>query len=222
MTEQEWLECAEPTRMLEFLRCKVSERKLRLFAVACCRQIWSLLVDDRSRKAVEIAEKFVDGMATADERQKAAENAHPVTMGCDTSRSGDSQLAAAYAPIYACESLNSELARFQDNGEYTAIDAALGTLVNCDDTEYPLLTIQLRCIVGNPFQSITLDRSRLTATALSIAQAIYEERAFDRLPILGDALEDAGCDNADILNHCRQPGEHVRGCWVIDLLLGKK
>jgi hypothetical protein len=54
-----------------------------------------------------------------------------------------------------------------------------------------------------------------------IGQAIYDERAFDRMPILADALEDAGCDNADILNHCREPGEHVRGCWVVDLLLGK-
>ena len=54
-----------------------------------------------------------------------------------------------------------------------------------------------------------------------LAQAIYDERAFDRLPILADALEDAGCTDAAILDHCRQPGEHVRGCWVVDLLLGK-
>ena len=57
---------------------------------------------------------------------------------------------------------------------------------------------------------------------VKVAAAIYDERAFDRMPILADALEDAGCDNADILNHCREPGEHVRGCWVLDLLLGKK
>jgi hypothetical protein len=55
-----------------------------------------------------------------------------------------------------------------------------------------------------------------------LAQSIYTDRAFDRMPILADALEDAGCDNADILNHCRQPGEHVRGCWAVDLILGKK
>ena len=58
-------------------------------------------------------------------------------------------------------------------------------------------------------------------TVHRVAQAIYDERAFERMPILADALEDAGCDNADILNHCRNGGEHVRGCWVIDLLLGK-
>ncbi len=59
------------------------------------------------------------------------------------------------------------------------------------------------------------------ATVRNIAKAIYDEQAFDRMPILADALEDAGCDNADILRHCREPGEHVRGCWVVDLLLGK-
>jgi len=57
--------------------------------------------------------------------------------------------------------------------------------------------------------------------APQIAQAIYDERDFDRLPILADALEDAGCDNTDLLNHCRQPGDHVRGCWAVDLVLGK-
>ena len=83
----------------------------------------------------------------------------------------------------------------------------------------------LRDIFGNPFCAVAVDRTWLAwndSTAMRIAQAIYDECAFDRLPILADALEDAGCDNADILNHCRQPGEHVRGCWVIDLLLGKE
>jgi hypothetical protein len=69
---------------------------------------------------------------------------------------------------------------------------------------------------------LTRQRSWLTGNVVGVAQAIYTDRAFDRLPILADALEDAGCDNADILNHCRHPGEHVRGCWVVDLLLGKE
>jgi hypothetical protein len=75
---------------------------------------------------------------------------------------------------------------------------------------------------GDPFHPMTADPAWPTPTVKQLAEAIYGERAFDRLPILADALEDAGCDNADILNHCRQPGEHARGCWVVDLLLGKK
>ena len=71
-----------------------------------------------------------------------------------------------------------------------------------------------------PFRSVSLRCSSLTAR--SLAESIYDDRAFDRLPILADALEDAGCTNRDILDHCRQPGEHVRGCWVVDLVLGKK
>jgi hypothetical protein len=79
----------------------------------------------------------------------------------------------------------------------------------------------LRDIFGNPFRPVTLAPAWLTSNVTALAQSIYTDRAFDRLPILADALEDAGCDNADILEHCRQPGEHVRGCWVVDLILGK-
>ena len=80
----------------------------------------------------------------------------------------------------------------------------------------------LRDIFGNPFRPVTLNPAWRTGNVTALAQSIYDDRAFDRMPILADALEDAGCDNADILNHCRQPGEHVRGCWVVDLVLGKE
>ena len=84
----------------------------------------------------------------------------------------------------------------------------------------------LRCIIHNPLPdpSPTLSIDLLSWNSgkiFNLAQGIYDERAFEHLPILADALEEAGCTNADILNHCRQPGEHVRGCWVVDLLLGK-
>jgi len=81
----------------------------------------------------------------------------------------------------------------------------------------------IRCIVGpRRFRHVTLDPSWLASPVPQLADSIYTDHAFDHLPILADALEDAGCTNADILNHCRQPGDHVRGCWVIDLLLAKK
>lgn len=79
----------------------------------------------------------------------------------------------------------------------------------------------LRDIFGNPFRPIAFNPAWRTATVKQLAEAIYEEKAVDRMPILGDALEEAGCSNADILNHCRQPGEHVKGCWVVDLILAK-
>ncbi len=81
---------------------------------------------------------------------------------------------------------------------------------------------QFRDVTGNPFRPVAVDPAWRTATAVGIAQAIYDDRAFDRLPILADALQDAGCENADILAHCRGDGPHVRGCWVVDLVLGKE
>jgi len=84
----------------------------------------------------------------------------------------------------------------------------------------------LRDIFGNPFQPLpTIDSSWLSWNDRSIrklAQAIYDDRTFDRLPILADALEESGCHNEDILAHCRAPGPHVRGCWIVDLVLGKE
>ncbi|WP_020475697.1 hypothetical protein [Zavarzinella formosa] len=80
----------------------------------------------------------------------------------------------------------------------------------------------IRDIFGNPFRPIAFDTAWRTADVLGIAEGIYDDRAFGRLPILADALEDAGCDDPDILSHCRGPGPHARGCWVVDLALGKE
>ncbi len=80
----------------------------------------------------------------------------------------------------------------------------------------------LRDIFGNPFRPISLNLSWLTPTVKQLAVAIYEQRQFDKMPLLGDALEEAGCDNEDVLQHCRGGGEHVRGCWVVDKVLGKE
>jgi hypothetical protein len=81
----------------------------------------------------------------------------------------------------------------------------------------------LRDIFGPlPFRAVTVDPRWLTSTAVALARTIYEDRAFDRLPILADALEEAGCDNTDVLSHLRGDGPHVRGCWVLDLVLGKE
>jgi hypothetical protein len=79
-----------------------------------------------------------------------------------------------------------------------------------------------RDILGNPFRPAAADPAWLTSTVAQLASGIYADRAFDRLPFLGDALEDAGCADRAILDHCRSPGPHVRGCWVVDLLLGKQ
>ena len=94
--------------------------------------------------------------------------------------------------------------------------------VNRESDELRHLAAVLRCILGNPFRLIPrIEPKWLTHAVVTLAQQIYADRAFDRLPILADALQDAGCENTDILDHCRGPGPHVRGCWVVDLVLGK-
>jgi hypothetical protein len=79
----------------------------------------------------------------------------------------------------------------------------------------------VREVLGNPFRAVALAPSWLTSDVVALATGIYEERAFDRMPILADALQDAGCESEEVLNHCRGQNEHWKGCWVADLLLGK-
>lgn len=117
--------------------------------------------------------------------------------------------------------------REQDSGviralQFAAREGTRGVRVGESRVEYQAQANLVRDIFGNPFQPVAADLAWLTSTVVSLATAIYDDRAFDRLPILADAREDAGCTQEEVLNHCRQPGVHVRGCWVLDLVLGKK
>jgi hypothetical protein len=80
----------------------------------------------------------------------------------------------------------------------------------------------LRDIFGNPFRPVAFAPEWRTDTAIALARTMYESREFSAMPILADALQDAGCDSDDVLSHCREPGDHVRGCWVVDLVLGRE
>jgi hypothetical protein len=221
MTEAEWQECRDPRPILEFLRGKASERKLRLFAVACCRRVWHLLVDERSREAVEVAERFADGGATDQELEAAKHNAWEFSLHIvhEDERFFDldqTVLDAADAPAWAAE---WSVDHGSDYGRcplrvIVATQRALGTAEGNAQADL------VRCVFGNPFRPVSLDPAWRTPAVLHLAQAIYD-RAFDQLPILADALEEAGCTSRDVLDHCRGPGPHVRGCWAVDLLLGK-
>jgi hypothetical protein len=205
MTEQEWLACADPQQMLEFLRGQASDRKLRLFAVACSRRVWSL-IDAQGRNAVEIAEKFADGLAGPDEMRAAR-------LACQ----GAGGQAAWYAAATNPEIAARNAARSAQAG--AANNAQLGT----DTSELLAQADLLRDIFGPlPFRAIDFDRSWLTTTVKALAQTIYTDRAFERYPILADEIEKAGCANPEILSHCCGPGPHVRGCWALDLVLGKE
>jgi hypothetical protein len=87
--------------------------------------------------------------------------------------------------------------------------------------ELPVQVAALRCIFGNPFRPVAFSPEWRTHTVVALARQVYESRDFGAMPILADALQEAGCDSEDILDHCRAEGHHVRGCWVVDLVLGK-
>jgi hypothetical protein len=224
MTESEWLVCTEPQRMLGFLFGNGSGRKFRLFAVACCRRLWELL-DENGRRAVEAAEGFADGLTDASELRDAAIRAHrrvdDFHVGVNLGGHGvvlTRDLAASEAVFIACSTLCGSI------GSGWVAQLAVSALGN--PAESVIQCHLLRDIIGSPFRLSPPVSTTVLAWndggIMKLARAIDDERAFDRLPILADALEDAGCGNAEILAHCRQPGEHVRGCLVIDLLLGKE
>jgi hypothetical protein len=246
MTEAEWLASKDPEKMLLAIRDSVSERKMRLFALACCRRIWDRITDPRCRAAVEFAERFVEVGVTRRKGRpavvKAARQAcreaddagyhsqnrpdHPARMidvnafhAALATVEGSAWFAAHLACGFSANTVGWEWIRDNQTEPFDWNPAA-------KEAEFRRQIPLLRDIFGDPFHpprpvsSMTLAWDN--GTVLKLAQSIYDERAFDRMPILADALEDAGCGDADILRHCREPGEHVRGCWVIDLLLGKE
>jgi hypothetical protein len=210
MTESEWSRCTDPQAMLDFLRAsrKLSERQARLFAVACCRRLWPLLTDERSRKAVEVAERYADGLANQKELRFAfscAADAYAYASSSHTAAAGAANAARPEAGYYA---------------RYVT-----------PRREHPAL---LRDLFGFiPFRpQPRIDLSWLAwkdGVVMRLAEAVYEEREMPsgrldnaRMAVLADALEEAGCDNQEILGHCRQQDAvHVRGCWLFDLLLNK-
>jgi hypothetical protein len=210
MTEAEWLAATDSADMVndlflvEDLPCEISKRRLLLFAAGCCRTALNHLDAVICGQAVEMAERFIEGGAT---REQVSEKQRQV----DEHKWAQPQ---SEQPFWFAVSSLCEM-----DGWQAAEDSSAPM------SDHPLLkataTNILRCVFGNPFRPVTIEPSWLTSDVRTLAEGIYQERAFDRMPILADALQDAGCDNDDILNHCRQPGEHVRGCWVVDLILGK-
>ena len=236
MTEAEWIAATDPYDMLMHFPAKWDHRKLWLFGCACLRRVWHLLKDQRSRCCVELAERFVDGQAS---EQEAGEVWDRFFAAADTETLEDFGGFDSYETIRnlvcfvdpgASLQIASEVA--EGVGGFAAQAVPVTPPATWSDTrtkEYRRAQREerasqvklLRDIFGNPFRSVSMDSSWLTPRVVELAHMIYDDRGFDRLPILADALEEAGCTDADILNHCRQPGEHVRGCWVVDLILGK-
>jgi hypothetical protein len=231
ISESKWCLYEDPTPMLVFLRDKVSERKLRLFAVACCRRIWNLIPDKPGHKAVEQAERYADGVASRQQLARARWACSPRAHLSRPPSERDHNWLAMLA-VLAC--VSNDVGNVEAVAMASAMAHADSLLVDAPATpttysqrqkhraqEHSYQASLLREVVGNPFRSVTFGPAGLTPAIEALADAIYGERAFDRMPVLGDALEEAGLNSIEVLGHCREPGEHVRGCWVLDALLGK-
>jgi hypothetical protein len=210
--------------MLDALRGKASDRKLRLFAVACCRRIWHLLIDTASRRAVEAAELFADEQISKEELQSAfvtGTSAMLAERGNLAYTSSGGGIGGPVTAAYITAFVGVDGYGAADGVASCAIRAATGNRGD-EWTERAKQAGILRDLFGPlHFRPVSLDPAWRTPAILHLAQAIYDDRAFDQFPILADALEEAGCTSRDVLDHCRGPGPHVRGCWVVDLVLGK-
>ena len=226
MTEQEWLACTDPREMLEALRAsgKASDRKLRLFACACCRLVWGSLIDQRSRGAVEVAERFADGLAGRGEMDAARPAAEAAFAGAEAFYQETVTTYGHYDREDECEAAEVAIASVA-RPVWPAVHALRGWVSFLRERKPRLL----RDIFGPiPFRLVSTSPGWQTPQVVALAQAAYDQRGLPagtldttRLAVLADALEDAGCADADLLGHLRGPGPHVRGCFEIDALLGK-
>lgn len=212
MTEAEWQAWTDPDPMLDFLHGRASDRKLRLFACGCCWRFVDWLDSDHDRRAIEFGEAIAEGKRPPQPYADAHIHGYDQDLG-EEDAYFTALGTACVAGVCAADRAHPE----KPSGEaWQAVH----------DQERESLCRLLRCIVGNPFRSTPpLPPSVLTwndGTVVKVATAIYDERFWDRLPILADALADAGCDDAELLGHLWGPGPHARGCWVVDLILGKE
>lgn len=224
MTEAEWQQCTDPRAMLAHLRNigKGTDRKLRLFAVACCRGVWDWMTDIRSRRGVLTAERFADGFADEEELALARERSE----GALTTVSQD-----GWHILHSAEAAHSCCAH---DMECSLLSILYGTR-NAVMTSVPYLIMGrravekataaeelrqitlLRDIFGNPFRSYRAP-DQLPSSVVQLAAALYNGQ--DCAFALIDALEEAG--HPQLAGHFREEKDHPKGCWVLDLLLGKE
>ena len=235
MTEAEWNACTDPAPMLAFLQTSgtASERKLRLFACACCRRLAPRYLHEASKNALKSGEWYADGKVSR--RTCEAAYAKGQLAVSEISMDGSSRnlamVHAAGAAAFASGTTSGSIAMAITNA--VAAEAALQTRPRTDAVATFRLVAHcdlFRDIVGpRPFHSVTFEASWQTPAVLTLAEAVYDDRLLPdgildsaRLGELAATLEAAGCDDASFMAHLRKPGPHIRGCWAIDLLLNKE
>jgi hypothetical protein len=221
MTEAEWLVSNDPEAMLKAAEYALAtawphgvrtKRKRACFGVACCQLLRPLIAQDTLlSRGFEVLEAELD--TGEDESEEAEELWSELNNAYRHPDSNDPQFKMLVAALLTAwgdpEEVILRLMRsFEEWEGSKALPEQVGHI--------------MRDVVGNPFRPVSFSPEWRTDTAVSLARTMYESRDFSAMPILADALQDAGCDDVTILEHCRGPGPHVRGCWVVDLVLGKE
>ncbi len=223
----------------KFPACKGSDRKLRLFACACYHRISRWLPDPIARAAVEITARYADGEVTWAEMHEAERRVRAPSEALEPVwRASQGAERAAFAPTHTALSLAlvitwreaQKAAYYGSSNAYLGLASLTNPGVGTSDVGFGTSRANeeraqcdlLRDIFGNPFRPVVLDPSWRTEAVVALAEGIYAGRAFERMPVLADALEDAGCSHEDVLSHCRGDSPHVKGCWVVDLLTNRK
>ena len=222
-TEAEW-QSGDPGTML---RCLVRlatdrgivfhmprlavQRKLRLFYCACCRLRWDVL-PAAGREAVEVVERYADGLATAKHLRAARRSAEAVVR--------------ATRPVWAAGGFApgawdaTTTAHLVVNAAEVHARLRAGSVPGGGPAGAADQAALLRELFADPFRPVEIADRWLTGTVAALARVIHADRAFELMPVLGDALQDAGCESAAVLGHCYGPGPHTAGCWLVDRLAG--
>lgn len=244
MLANEW-ESADLQRMLALAAGRISARKLDLFNNWCCHVLRPYMTDRRSIAAARFAERHVDdGPGDSDERaeilaaaRQAVEELRAWWKAAPTALEHRIRRVYAHAALVAQQTVGSHLLPSRGvipNAKYTAhafgwanddsrvhVSDDHSTRDRLSEQHLRLQDFIFRDIVGDPMNPVEFDLRWRTSDVVGLARGIYEERAFARLPILADALMDAGCEDERTISHCRSDGPHVRGCWIVDLVLGQ-
>jgi hypothetical protein len=243
MTENEWLTGNDLRAMLSHVRSganltrsKPGRRKMRLFACGCCRHVWDMLPDDKVKKVLAVCEQYADGEADDKAREAAlldanrsfAKLAGKIEYGEKASAFSFEAARAVWAALdkdgrqaveftleYTVKAAQAAGRKVTERGQKGKVAEAAADALRIRQAAL------LRELFGNPFHPVTFPAAWKSANVLQLAGSIYKEQAFDRMPVLGDALEETGCTESSVLEHCRDAGPHFLGCWVLDGILGR-
>ncbi len=197
MTEAQWRVCEDARIMVEWLGRSASDRKLRLFACAFWR--WHEGADCDTD--LDMVRALTSAELWAETGAIPARSSAPLPIWFN------------WHPLFARKAL--------DAANWTIRKTSRGYRTTDMSQAARQQVILLRDIFGNPYRPASFDAAWITSQVFALAQSIYAQLRFDCMPELADALEEAGCADADVLTHCREPSAHVRGCWAVDLILGK-